>query len=46
MPLKLSVSDTKIWSVTLESSLTNLEASFINRNVFIVQATDNIYDSF
>jgi hypothetical protein len=28
MPLELSLSDTTIWSVTLESSITIVEASF------------------
>ncbi len=38
-PLKLPVSDAKIWSVTLELSIMNLESSFDDRNMFIVQAT-------
>jgi hypothetical protein len=39
MPLELSVSDTTIWSITLESSITILEASFEDRNMLIVHAT-------
>ena len=38
-PLKLPVSDAKIWSVTLELSIMNLESSFDDRNMFIVPAT-------
>ncbi len=37
-PLELSVSDATIWSVTLESSITILDVSFGNCNMFIGQA--------
>ena len=39
MPLESSLSDTTIWSVTLELSITILQASFDNPNMFIAQAT-------
>jgi hypothetical protein len=39
MPLELSVSDATIWSITLESSITILEASFDDHTMFIVFAS-------
>jgi hypothetical protein len=44
-PLGLSVNDNTIFSVTLESSIMILDASFDGRNMFIVEAT-NHYSSF
>jgi len=38
IPLEPSVSDATIWSITLESSFTILEASFYDRNMFILKA--------
>jgi hypothetical protein len=42
MPLESSLSDVTVRSVTLESSITILEASFDDGNMFMVQATDVI----
>jgi hypothetical protein len=42
MPLESSVSDVTMWSATLESSITILEASFDDGNMFMVQATDGV----
>ncbi len=39
-PLESPVRDTTLESVTLELSVTILEASFDNRNMFIAQATE------
>ncbi len=41
-PLELSVSDTTIWSITLESSVTIPDASFTH--IYEVYGTDIAYD--
>ncbi len=38
MPLEQSVSDTNIWSITLELLITLLVLSFDNQNMFKVQS--------
>ncbi len=46
MPLESQVSDTTIWTVTLESSIMILEGLFDDRGMFIVEATvlpDTLY---
>jgi hypothetical protein len=42
MPLELSVIDATIWSITVKSSITILEASF--SHIYNVYSTDVTYD--
>ncbi len=54
MPLESSVSDATIWSITVELSITLLEAPFVvsltivtyKRNFFTVQATGWLFRTF
>jgi len=45
MPLEQSVSDTNIWSITLELLIMLLVLSFDNQNMFIVQITEVLLPS-
>ncbi len=46
MPLESSLSDVTISSVTLESSITILEASFDDGDIIMIQATDGVRNYF